>query len=131
MTNNQDILKALLTVNTDVRKKVAMPRFGFDFEIKALTGDEMTKIQERATKHLGKGKKKLDEDKLNYLIIAKACIVPNWEDPALLEACETPDAVDVIKSKLLFGEIATLLGEIGELNGFDKTDEEEIEEIKN
>lgn len=128
---NKDILKALLDADQDVRKTVPMKRFGIDFEIKALTPEEANKIQQRATRLVAKGKKQLDEDMFNYLTIAKACVVPNWEDPAVLEALGTHDPVDAIKGKLLFGEVALLLQEIAELNGFDKDEDEQLEDIKN
>ena len=129
--SNQDILKALLDADSDVRKKVPMKRFGIDFEIKALTPEEAQKIQQRSTRLVGKGKKQLDEDMFNYLTIVKACIVPNWEDEKLLEALGKFDPIDAVKEKLLFGEVAYLLQEIAALNGFDQSDEEQIEEIKN
>lgn len=129
--NNKDILKALLDPDNDVRTKVPMKRFGFDFEIKALSPEEVNRITQRATRLKGKGQKVFDEDLFNYLMIVKACVVPNWEDPALLEALGVHDGVDAVKKRLLFGEVAYLLQEIGKLNGFDQTDEEQIEEIKN
>lgn len=128
---NKDILKALLAPDNDVRVKIPMKRFGIDFELKALTPDEVNKITQRATRLQSKGKKVFDEDLFNYLTIATACIVPNWNDPALLEALKVHDGVEAIKKRLLFGEVAQLLGEIGDLNGFSKSDEEQIDEIKN
>lgn len=127
--NNTDFLKQLLSVDNDVRKMVPMKRFGLDFEIKALSTEEATKIQQRATKLGNKGAKIIDEEKFNYLTIAKACVQPNWDEVA--EAMEVVDAMDAIKERLLFGEVAYLLGEIAELNGFDKDDEELIGDIKN
>lgn len=127
---NQDILKALLTANEDVRKNVHMKRFGIDFELKALTNEEAKRITDRATRLTPKGKH-FDEELFNYLTIIRACIVPNWEDEKLLEALGVTDAVDAVKKKLLFGEVAILLQEIATLNGFDQTDEEQIEEVKN
>lgn len=127
--NDQDFLKQLLSADMDVRKTVKMKRFGLDFEIKALTTEEANKIQQRATKLSSKGAKTIDEEKFNYLTIAKACVQPNWDEVA--KALEVVDAIEAIKSRLLFGEVAYLLGEIAELNGFDKDDEEMIEEIKN
>lgn len=129
---SQDILKALLSVNNeDVKKNVPMKRFGIDFVVRALTPEEVNKITQRSTRLVAKGKKVFNEDLFNYLMIAKACIVPNWEDPALIEALEVSDSVDAIKKRLLFGEVAHLLQEIGELNGFDQDDEEQVEEAKN
>lgn len=128
---NQDILKALLAANNDVRTTVPMKRFGIDFELKALTPDEANKITERSTRLTGKGQKTFNEEMFNYLTIVKACVVPNWEDPELLDALGVIDPIDAIKQKLLFGEVAQLLQAIAELNGFDKDDAEQIDEIKN
>jgi hypothetical protein len=128
---NKDYLDLLLGTSEDVKKNVYMKRFGFDFEIKALMPEEMNKITQRATRLKGKGQKSFDEDLFNYLTIVKACIVPNWEEPKLLEALGVHDGVEAVKKKMLFGEVAHLLGEIGSLNGFDQSDEEQIEEVKN
>lgn len=132
MTNtNADFLKTLLAVDNDVRKTVQMKRFGLDFEVKALTPDEANQIQQRSTKlSVQKGQAKtIDEDKFNYLTIVTACITPDWNEVAT--AMNLPDAIDAVKAKLLFGEVAYLLGEIAELNGFDKDDSEQVEEAKN
>ena len=130
--SNKDILQALLAPNNDdVRKKVFMKRFGVDFEVRALTPDEVNKITQRSTRLTGKKEKVFDEDMFNYLTIAKACVTPNWEDKELQDALGVADAIGAIKKRLLFGEVATILQTIGELNGFDQSDSEQIEEAKN
>lgn len=129
--SNQDILKALLSADNDVRKKVYMKRFGIDFEIKALTNEVANKITQRATRLGSKGQKVFNEELFNYLSIVEACVIPDWKDEKVLEALGVSDSVEAVKSRLLFGEVAQLLTEIAELNGFDKTDEEQIDEIKN
>lgn len=132
MENTKDFLQALLAPkNEDVRKTVPMARFGVDFEIKALETDEVNRITQRATRPGPKGTKKLDEDLFNYLMISNACIVPDWEDQNLQAALGVESDVEAIKKRLLFGEVSYLLGEIGELNGFDKSLDEEVEEVKN
>lgn len=128
---NQDILKALLDAPKEVKKDVFMKRFGINFTLRALEPDEADRIKQRATRLTGKGKKHFDEDLFNYLSIAKTCVVPNWEDPALLEALGVHDAVAAIKKQLLFGEVAQMLIEIAELNGLDKSEDEQIEDAKN
>lgn len=128
--SNQDILKALLGASEDIRKYVPMKRFGIDFEIKALKNDEAQKITERATRVTPKGKH-FDEQLFNYLSIVEGCVVPNWKDEKLLEALGVHDAVEAVKKKLLFGEVAILLQEMASLNGFDKSDDEQVEEAKN
>jgi Phage XkdN-like tail assembly chaperone protein, TAC len=129
---NKNYLDMLLSTDeSEIKGLVPMKRFGFDFEIKALTSDEMKKLTQRATRLVGKNKKQFDDDLFNYLMIAEACTVPNWHDEKLQEALEVHDAVDAVKKKLLFGEVAHVVAEIGKLNGFDQSDEEQIEEAKN
>lgn len=129
---NQEILNALLGANNDdVQAEVEMKRFGFNFVVKALTPDQMSRITERATKRGAKNQKVLDEDLFNYLTIVEACQVPNWNDPDLKKGLNAIDAVDAVKKRLLFGEVAILLNAIGDLNDFNKSDEEMIDEVKN
>jgi hypothetical protein len=127
----KDILAALLAPDNDVIVEVPMKRFGINFKLKALSPDEMSRVQQRATRLVGKGKKVFNEEMFNYLTIIEACIVPNWKDEKVLEALGVTDPIDAIKKRLLFGEVAYLLQEIGNLNGFDQSDEEIIEEVKN
>lgn len=132
MAENKDILKALLAPkNEDVRKSVFMKRFGIDFEVRALEPAEVNQITQRATRFTSKKEKVFDDDLFNYLTIAKACIVPNWEDKELQEGLGVSTATDAIKKRLLFGEVATLLQTIAELNGFDQSDEDQVEQAKN
>lgn len=130
--NPDDVLKALLSVEDKPEKEVYMKRFGVYFRIQALDGDVIDKITERCSYYVGKGNKRekhIDEEKFGALIIAKACIVPAWEDPALLERYDTKDVSDVIKKRLLAGEIVKLASEILELSGFEEEDDED--EVKN
>jgi hypothetical protein len=129
-TANNDFLTALLAPTNDVTKKVPMKRFGIDFTLKALTPAEATVITQRSTR-LTKSGKVFNEEMFNYLSIAAACVEPKWNDENLLMALGAADEVDAIKKRLLFGEVTYLLSEIAELNGFDKSDEEMIEDVKN
>lgn len=125
----ESLLDKILNADKDVQDEVYMKRFDSNFKIKALDTDEMTRITQRATKYDSKKNKKLDEDLLNYLIIAESCIEPNWKEVA--NKLGLVDGVDAVKDRLLFGEVSQLLQAINKLNGFDKSDEEQIEEIKN
>lgn len=125
----ESLLDKILNADKDVQDEVYMKRFDSNFKIKALDTDEMSRITQRATKYDSKKNKKLDEDLLNYLIIAESCIEPNWKEVA--NKLGLVDGVDAVKDRLLFGEVSQLLQAINKLNGFDKSDEEQIEEIKN
>lgn len=127
----KDVLKALLAPDNDVIVEVPMKRFGINFVLKAMTPDVAERITQRATRLKGKGQKVFDEEMFNYLTIIEACQVPNWKDEKLLDALGVKDPIDAVKKRLLFGEVLYLLGEIGQLNGFDKSDADQIEEIKN
>lgn len=130
MAKQDDVLKALLSVEDKPEREVYMKRFGVNFRIQAIDGDTLNKLTERCSFYVGKGakrEKQLDEEKFGSLIIAKACVVPKWDAPELLEKYGTKDVADVIKKRLLAGEIAKLAGEIMELSGF--TDDED--DIKN
>lgn len=128
---NHEYLDLLLAAEQDITKLIPMKRFGFDFKIKTIDANAMKKIQDQATRMVGKGKTKFDTDLFNYLLIAEACVVPNWKDPKVQEALEVPTSVDAIKKRLLFGEVATLMGEISELNGIGESDEDTIDSVKN
>lgn len=130
-TENQDFLKALLAPDNNVVVKVPMKRFGIDFELKALESETATKITQRATRLTGKGKKVFDDELFNYLTIVEASVLPNWKDENLQAALGVDNAVDAVKKRLLFGEVTHLLQEIAVINGFDKSDAEQIDEIKN
>lgn len=130
--SQEDVLKALLGADHKVEKQVFMKRFNSHFTIKALDGDVIDKIQDQCTYYVGKPNKrvkKTDEQKFSALIIQRACVIPNWNAKELLDLYETHDAADVIKKRLLAGELAKLTGEVMDISGFEE--EEAIDEIKN
>lgn len=127
-----DVLKALLSAEDKPKRDVPMKRFGVEFVIQALDGDVINKIQDQCEYYTGpknKKVKKTDEQKFGALIIKEACLVPDWNDKALLDKYNTHDAADVIRKRLLAGEIAFLTAEIMDVSGFDQ--EEDDEELKN
>lgn len=129
MAKQDDVLKALLSVEDKPEKDVFMKRFGVNFRIQAIDGDMLSKITEQATYYRGKGRKRekiVDEEKFGALVIAKACVVPKWNDPALLEKYNTKQAEEVIKKRLLAGEIALLTTEILDLSGFEDDEEDTV-----
>lgn len=133
--SQNDVLKALLSTPVEVpTKPVPMKRFGVDFTVQAIDGNDIDRMQERCTYWQGKGKKRekiLDEQKFGSMIIVKGCQNPNWSDPALLEKYQTQDPADVVKARLLAGEIAKLAAEIMDISGFGDDEEEAEEETKN
>ncbi|MGM0846889.1 MAG: phage tail assembly chaperone [Bacillota bacterium] len=134
LTNEKDILKALLDTEDEVQKEVYMSRFQANFVIRAIDGKLLNSIQEQCT-YMKKGKngksdKELDEQKFQSMIIEKACVVPNFGSQALLDKYKVFEPYEVIERRLLAGELAKLSSEIMDISGFGD-EEEAIEEVKN
>lgn len=128
VTDNRQIsvLQALLSADSKPTKDIPMKRLGVDFQIQALDGKTINKIQEQCTHYTGKGNKRekvMDEEQFGALVIQKACLIPDWSAKELIEKYGTP--TEAILGLLLAGEIAKLSAEILEISGFD-SDEEEI-----
>ncbi|WP_334077983.1 phage tail assembly chaperone [Paenibacillus sanfengchensis] len=128
VTDNRQIsvLQALLSADSKPTKDIPMKRLGVDFQIQALDGKTINKIQEQCTHYTGKGSKRekvMDEEQFGALVIQKACLIPDWSAKELTEKYGTP--TEAILGLLLAGEIAKLSAEILEISGFD-SDEEEI-----
>jgi hypothetical protein len=118
-------LDALLAADLTIEKDVFIKRLGTHLTVKAIDGKTFTKIQEQA-----KFGDTLDENLFGALLIEKACVNVNFNDPRLLEKYGASDGADVVQKALLAGEIALLTKEITEISGFG-FDKEAIEEIKN
>jgi hypothetical protein len=116
------VLDALLNTDIDVTKEVEMPRFGVAFTLRALTMKEINKYRKQATAITGgKGKsvEVLDEEQFAALLIAAACVNPDWTAPALKEKFGVETSDEVVSKRLLAGEIATLSNAIMDVSGFD------------
>jgi hypothetical protein len=127
-----DALQALLGAELTIEEEVFIKRLGVNFKVKAIDGKMLSKIQEQCTHYVGKGSKRtkqFDEEGFGALIVAKACVSPDFGNKALLEKYEASDAGDCVQKALLAGEIGKLNEAILGLSGFG--DEEEIEEVKN
>lgn len=132
MTN---ALQALLGAKpaTEITEQVPMKRLGTEFTIKALTGDDLEKVREQATRPEKQGKRMVsvvNEDEAALLTIVKATVEPNFGDAALLKHFGAVDASDCVQKALLAGEIQALGEAIGQLAGFGNEDED-VEEVKN
>jgi hypothetical protein len=127
MAKKQEInaLDALLAADLTIEKDVFIKRLGTHLRVKALDGKTLAKIRERAT--FGGT---IDENLLGALLIEKACVNVNFNDPRLLEKYGASDGADAVQKALLAGEIALLMEVIYDISGFGY-DEEAIEEIKN
>lgn len=101
------------------------------FKVKAMTSDEFGEYQKRSRGKVGKKGADFDAPKFNLLIVAGQTIEPNFNNAELLKKAGCTTATELIKKKLLPGEIAELADKITELSGFDADINEDVEEAKN
>lgn len=128
-------LDALLNADSEaeIYEEVYIPRLKAKFRVKSIKHGELTKLQEQCTVTYRKGGKlvkEVDEDMLGMLLIAKACVDPDFDNKALQQHYKATDAVDCIKKSLLAGEVLQLTQAILSASGF-KNGDELIEEAKN
>ncbi len=131
-TSDDDLLKALLSVEDTATKQEYIPRFKSYFTVKSITSDEYNKLVDRCkypvkNKRTHQIEEKINQDKLSVLLIKEACVKPDWSNPQLLKKYNTDDPCVVINKRLLIGEITQLSSAIMDVSGFS----DEIEKIKN
>ena len=130
---SHDALSALLGAELKIEKAVHIKRLKTDLIVKSIDVKTFGKITEQATHYVGKGVKReaqVDEQKMNALLIVKACANLNFGDAKLLEKYEASDAADCVQKALLAGELAKLTQAIMEVSGFDDF-EAQVETAKN
>lgn len=125
---NDDILNALLSVEDVPEADIPMKRFGVSFRVRAVDIKTIKRLQIQATFPVGKTQV-LDEEYFAALLIAESSIIPDWKEPKLLAKYDTNEAAEVVKKRLLGGEMAHLSKEIMDVSGFNQ--EERIESLKN
>ncbi len=115
-----NLLQALLDTEFKPEKDVPMRRFGEGavFRVRALDEKERRRLLEQAMYPVKGGGEQLDEEKLQSLLIANSCVVPAWNDPALLAGLGVSTAHDAVTKRLLPGEISKLVVAINEVSGF-------------
>ncbi|MBS5959203.1 MULTISPECIES: phage tail assembly chaperone [Clostridia] len=130
-------------VKADREKYVASKRFlGADkkpveWEIKAITSKEDEDLRKECTKRVpvsGKKGQYTQETDFNLYLgkLASECTVyPNLNDKALQDSYHVMGADALLKAMLTAGEYAGYLEKIQQVNGFDSTMEEQVEEAKN
>lgn len=131
----EDVIEALLGQTEVPTKTVVIPRLGIPIKLKALTGKQISKIRKDNThseKMKGSKLEKdvFDDENFNAEIIEKATVSPNWNNPKLKDALKVSNGKEVIKRRLLAGEMDNLIEQIFDLSGYND-EAEEIDEIKN
>ena len=130
--------------STDNVKFVASARFvdpetkkPMEWEITAVDSDMDEKLRKDCTKKVQIPGKKgaytndVDTDKYLGLLCATCTVYPNLNDAALQDSwkVKSPDAL--LKRMLKAGEYAEYRNKVAEINGFDVTMEERVDEAKN
>jgi hypothetical protein len=130
-------------VKVDREKHVASKRFlGADkkpveWEIKAITSKEDEDLRKECTKRVpvtGKKGQYTQETDFNLYLgkLASECTAyPNLNDKALQDSYHVMGADALLKAMLTAGEYAGYLEKIQQVNGFDSTMDEQVEEAKN
>lgn len=139
-------LSAFLSQNAikdDNLKHVVSKRFvdkdgnPMEWEIKGITSTEDEELRKACTKRVpmpGKRGQFTQETDFNLYLgkLAAACTVfPNLNDAALQDSYKVMGADVLLKTMLKPGEYADFLQKIQEINGFDITMEDMIDEAKN
>ena len=128
-----EIINKLLEPTEVPERTYMIDRIGIPITLKGLSEREIQRIRRECTierKHRGQRIKELNEEEFNAALIEAATVSPNWSDKRLLPNLKLSSGREVVKRKLLAGEMMALADKVMELSGFD--DElEEIENIKN
>ena len=108
-----------------------------EWEIRCVTSSEDEEIRKECTKHVPiPGKRNqytLDTDYNLYLgkLASKCTVYPNLNDAELQNSYGVMGADVLLKTMLTAGEYADYLTKIQEVNGFDVSFEEKVDEVKN
>lgn len=139
-------LKAFLQENAikiDNVKFVASKRFvdesgkPIEWEIQGITSEEDEEIRKACTKRIPVAGKKYqyttETDYQAYVgkLAARCTVYPNLNDAKLQDSYKVFGADVLLKRMLTAGEYAEYLTKIQEINGFDVSFEDKVEEAKN
>ncbi|EDK33894.1 phage tail assembly chaperone [Clostridium kluyveri] len=133
--SEDDVIDALLGEIEVPTRTVVIQRLGIPIKLKALTGKQISKIRKDNThSEKVKGSKLekdvFDDENFNAEIIEKATVSPNWNNEKLKAALNVSNGKEVIKRRLLAGEMDNLIEQVFDLSGYND-EAEDIEEIKN
>ncbi|WP_063564822.1 phage portal protein [Paenibacillus sp. O199] len=106
------------------------------FIMKALNTTRIDELESECTKpEIKKGKKvgeKLDGKRLSLRIAIESTVYPNFRDAELLKSYGLTDPVDLAKAVLsVGGEYMEWMQEANRINGFDESEDELNEDVKN
>lgn len=102
--------------------------------ISATTGDEIRKSCRKTTVHKGQKIVESNQDAFVAKLIIETTVHPDFKSIELQKSwgvLGAEDLLNAMKAKMKDGEFATLSSIVSEINGYDKTMEDLVEEAKN
>lgn len=116
--------------------QITLERFTEPFEIKPLTTNEFNTIQKNNTKikfdrRTQQKVKQVDQDKVVDDMLIKAVVFPDFNDQEIQESYGTiADPAGTARAMLLAGEYTDLMEAIQEVSGFEKSFDNDVDEVK-
>lgn len=112
-------------------------RFSESFKLKAITEEEHSNVKRAATVRKpingrrGQYTTEMDSNKYTYLLCAASTVYPNLNNAELQDTYGVKNPEDLLKAMFISGEFTDYLLKVQEINGFEKGNDELIEEAKN
>ena len=130
MDNTLEAFLALPNVD-EIEEEVFVSNRVGTFKVKAMSQDEFREYQRISMGKIGKKGADFDVSKFYLAMVAGQTVFPNFNDKTLLDKTGCVLGTELVKKKLLSGEIAELAKSIQRISGFDNDLEEDIVEAKN
>lgn len=107
-----------------------------EWELKAINSDLDEAIRKECTKKVSTGKRgqttpETDTDKYIGKMCVACVVFPDLNDAELQDSYGVKDGMSLLKRMLLPGEYTELKAKIMEVNGYDMSLEEQVDEAKN
>lgn len=107
-----------------------------EWELRALTANEDTAIRNACTKNVptaikGQTKKDLDADLYMAKMVVASVVYPDLKNSELQDSYGVMGEVELLRTMLLGGELQDLMMKVQEVNGYQKSMDELVEEAKN
>lgn len=105
-----------------------------EWELRALDAGESETIRKDCTRRVKVGNQytiEIDNEALAIKMMVASIVFPNLDDKALQDTYGVMGAEQLLKKMLTVGEYSALSKKISEINGFDESMDDVVEEAKN
>ncbi len=104
----------------------------FKFKIKPMNANQFYKYQQIATTIIGKTREaKFNSGRFNELVILNHVVEPNFKSADIISKAGVNTPEEFLNKFFLGGELIELSEEISKISGFNKSDAELEDEVKN